>query len=760
MKIKSKILKLLKILISSFLLFIPYLEASVSTGSIEYLSKEIPDEIVINVNSKEYRSYLKSIVNAERDRIDKYRDNILQKYKRWRKGTIIIDNEKYKIQFRIQGELKDHLKFPTSTIAVKLTENNIGGITNFKLFLPETRRGEKEVFWTILLNKLNFPSPFTKIVDVTFNGVNYKALFQEQINNEFLERNNYKASPILKRHELWDLTFESKEFDKLDNFNKWYARWIVDNPSILKTKSEIIYTSNLIKEINFVNFDNFSKNYNFWRYINYKHAPHHLNYTLKFKYANHYYVSDPTINIDRYDLYFDHLYYIEKIFKDNFTGKINPIYYDGMPRLNILDYNNKNCTKVKNLKFTKTIAFLYENNSGLKLKNFHYCIIKDVLKKLNFNKDFFEDELEKNYKKTQQNFSHKIKVEKKIYDHLLKKQVLLMTEKSTRSFIENFNKLIQIFSFQYQENFYTCLIDLEFKVENCHQISIDLYKKFLAGKYKPFVLKNFNNYNLYNINLGSVEAQQSYFKKISQKTENILDKDKVYVVNLTTNALNEINFNLKSEAKILLTGDIKNVNLKFNNIDNKKTKNTFRNDKNLFTSCVTFYQANFIENVNISSNNFQCEDSINIVKSEGNIENIIINNSKFDGLDVDFSNINFNKILIKNSGNDCVDLSFGDYNINKFEAKNCGDKSLSVGEGSIVNLKSINSKNSLIGIASKDNSKLYLNDGYLDYTETCLALYQKKQEFGGGLIEYKNLRCLNYKKKFDIDKKSKLIEIN
>ena len=760
MKIKSKILKLLKILISSFLLFIPNLEGSISTGSFEYLSKEIPDEIVINVSSKEYRRYLKSIVNAERDRVDKYRDNILQKYKRWRKGTIIINNEKYKIQFRIQGEWKDHLKFPTSTIAVKLKEKNIGGITNFKLFLPETRMGEREVFWTILLNKLNFLSPFTKIVDVTFNGVNYKALFQEQINNEFLERNNYKASPILKRHELWDLTYESKEFEKLDDFNQWYANWIVDNPSILKTKSEIIYASNFIKEINFVNFQNFSKNYDYWRYINYKHAPHHLNYTLKFKYANHYYASDSMININRYDLYFDHLYYIEKIFKNNFTGKIYPIYYDGMPRLNIFDYSKKNCSKVKNLKFTKTISFLYENNTGLKLKNFHYCIINDALKNLNFNKDFFEDELEKNYKKTQQNFSHKIKIEKKIYNYLQNKQVRLVTEKSTRSFIENFNKIIQIFSFQYKENFYTCLVDLEFKVENCHQISIDLYKKFLSGKYKPFVLKNLNNFNLYNINLGSIEVQHTYLANKSPESQNILDQDKVYVVNLSNNSLKEINFNLKSEAKLLLTGDIKNVNLRFNNIDFKKKENIYRNDKNLFTSCVTFYKANFVENVNIISNDFQCEDSINIVNSEGYIENIFVNNSKFDGLDVDFSNIHFNKILIKNSGNDCVDLSFGDYSIKNLESKNCGDKSLSIGEGSILNLKSINSKNSLIGIASKDNSELYLDDGYFDDTETCIALYQKKQEFGGGLIEYKNLKCLNYKKKFEIDKKSKLIKKN
>ena len=760
MKKKLKILKLLKISIISFLFFIPHLEASISAKNFEHLSREIPDEIVINVNSNEYRKYLNSIVYAQRDRTDKYKNNILKKYKRWRKASLIIDNEKYKINFRIQGEWKDHLNFPNSTIAVKLKEKNIGGITDFKLFLPETRMAEKEVFWTILLNQLNFLSPYTKIVDVSLNGRNYKALFQEQINNEFLERNNFKATPILKEYEKWDLNSESEEYKKLDKFNKWHTSWIVDNPSILKTKSEITYSSNLIKELNFVNFKNFSKNYNLWRYVNYRHSPHHLNYTLKYKYANHYYSSSPTITIHNYDLYFDHLNYIEKIFKDNFTGKINPIYYDGMPRLNILDYNNKDCSKVKDLNFTKGVLSLYEKNSRLKMKNFHYCIIEDTLNNLNINKNFFEDDLEKQYKKTKQNFSHKLKIEKNIYNHLINEKVLLKTEKSARSFIENFNELIQIFSFQYEDNFYTCLINLNFEVKNCHLISIDLYKKFLSGKYKPFILKNFNNYNLYNYNLGLIETKLSPFVNILQTANNFLDEDKIYVVDLTNNSFKEIKFNLSGDAKLLITGDIKNVNLKFSYIDLKNTKNIYRNDKNLFTSCITFYNAKFIENVKIFSKDFKCEDSINIVKSEGKIENTIIENSKFDGLDVDFSKINFNKILITNSGNDCVDLSFGSYKINKLVTKYCGDKSLSVGEGSLLKLKSINSKNSLIGIASKDNSRVDLMDGVLDSTETCIASYQKKQQFGGGSIEYKNLKCINYRKEFDIDNQSKLIKIN
>ena len=91
MKKKLKILKLLKILIISFLFFIPHLEASISAKNFENLSREIPDEIVINVNSNEYRKYLKSIVYAQRDRTDKYKNNILKKYKRWRKASLIIE---------------------------------------------------------------------------------------------------------------------------------------------------------------------------------------------------------------------------------------------------------------------------------------------------------------------------------------------------------------------------------------------------------------------------------------------------------------------------------------------------------------------------------------------------------------------------------------------------------------------------------------------------------------------------------------------
>ena len=754
-----KILKLLKILISAFLIYIPSLEASIKSKNFEYLSKAIPNEIIINVDSKKYRKYLKYIINAERDRTDKYKNNILKKYKQWIKGNIIVNNEKYKIDFRIQGELKDHLNFPTSTISIKLKEKNIGGITNFKLFLPETRMGENEVFWTILLNQLNFLSPFTKIVDVSLNGRNYKALFQEEINSEFLEKNNFKATPIIKRYEKWDLKMEGEEFNKLDKFNAFRSDWIVDNPKILKTKSEITYSSSLIRELNFVNFKNFSKNYDFWRYINYRHAPHHMNHTLKFKYSKHFYSGNP-MRVDSYDIYFDHLNYIEKVFKDNFTGKINPIYYDGMPRLNIFNYNNKDCSKVRDFDFTKTVKFLYEVNSKHKMKNFHYCIIENTLENLKLGKALNGDEAEKNYLKTQEHFNFKLKMEKNIFNYLLDKEVTKMTEKNLRFYIENIDKLIQIFSFQHRDNYYTCLIDLNSDVKNCIQITTGLYIKFLSGKYKPFILKKHNNFNLYNYNLGLVEKEKSPFVYISNKANNTLNKDKIYIVDLTNNHLDKIEFNLSGEAKLLITGTIKNINLIFNNIELKTKKDIYRNDKNLFTSCITFYEAEFLENVNIASKNFECEDSINIVKSKGKIKNIHIENSKFDGLDVDFSNINFNNILVRNSGNDCVDLSFGNFFIDTLDLANCRDKSLSVGEGSILNLKSINSKNSLIGIASKDNSIVYLNDGYFINTDKCISVYQKKQEFGGGTIEYKNLQCLNYIEKFEVDKNSKLLKTN
>ena len=90
-----------------------------------------------------------------------------------------------------------------------------------------------------------------------------------------------------------------------------------------------------------------------------------------------------------------------------------------------------------------------------------------------------------------------------------------------------------------------------------------------------------------------------------------------------------------------------------------------------------------MSNTKIHASNFYCEDALNIIKSEGDIDNIEIKDSLFDAVDFDFSNLNISNIKIKKAGNDCLDLSFGNYQVERGEFIECNDKGVSLGEKSI-----------------------------------------------------------------------------
>ena len=93
---------------------------------------------------------------------------------------------------------------------------------------------------------------------------------------------------------------------------------------------------------------------------------------------------------------------------------------------------------------------------------------------------------------------------------------------------------------------------------------------------------------------------------------------------------------------------------------------------------------------------------------------------------------------------------------------NCGDKALSVGEGSVLDLKFLNASNSQMGIASKDSSIVNIDNLTINNVLTCVAAYKKKQEFNGGIITIKNsLNCDNFKEQQKVDKFSTInLKIN
>ena len=100
------------------------------------------------------------------------------------------------------GDWKDHLRLPLTSLKVKIQDDSYYGVTRFNLYLPHTRKGENEVFWSLLLSYLEFPTLYTRMVDVNFNGNRYRAIFQEDATKEFLERNYITETVILKKNDF------------------------------------------------------------------------------------------------------------------------------------------------------------------------------------------------------------------------------------------------------------------------------------------------------------------------------------------------------------------------------------------------------------------------------------------------------------------------------------------------------------------------------------------------------------------------------
>jgi len=141
---------------------------------------------------------------------------------------------------------------------------------------------------------------------------------------------------------------------------------------------------------------------------------------------------------------------------------------------------------------------------------------------------------------------------------------------------------------------------------------------------------------------------------------------------------------------------------------------------------------------NIKIQNSLADDGLNLRNSQIYIENSIFSDNSFDQVDIDYS-----QGVIKNnlfSGiysleGDGLDLSGSLVNVldNKFQKFQ--DKALSVGEKTIVCANGNSFKDSKIGIASKDASKVFLKDNeYFDVENISLAYIKKKMYQKPGVI--------------------------
>ena len=782
MSINNRLLKFLSILIIFFILFNTDLRAQcIKEFDFEKKNQIEKIKIVINKNRKWIKELSNRLVNrGQYNKKNKYEAKMIVDYV---SGKSCLHN----ITLRRHGDNVDHVNLinavPISSMRIKLNDGNLRNVTRFKLLLPNTRHSYNEIFVTTLLRHLDIISPQTFFIDVEMNGIKKKFLFQESLKKELLESFNKIEGPIMESKEDFDkgsvlqlARISNKEWVKNDPIkintsikaiNDLNILFLNNYPSTLKSGGNQLLKFNQSffnkEEVNVINtFDALLFGLG---------AMHSLNkLSRRFYYDPIYSEFIPIyydgmskiLSVIGYDL-FKNKFYNKKI-NNNFTERfkaINELHIDYRNDINRVNWErvanpsptNSAKSGAKNainllskIDKEKLLTELKANNfDEISLKKIH-LIIAEIRRRL----DILSSSVVNN---------DPVILNKSVYSTFSSNMGLDNNVKLI--FSKPYSKKDNLFYNQRIENFEICDYNLRDCIDkkNLESKEIDsiLEQDSLdKSSYHIYVGSNKNGYQD-----GSLQRSKSIFDKyelikLDDNFQMIINEFITFEINREDKLLKIKQINIKGRA-VIYKSNIDSWNIEMNNLDNKNMEIGNTNFENL-TGCLTIIDSNF-NNIEILANNLFCEDSVNFIRSSGNIRKININSSHSDAIDSDFSKIEFEKIFVNNAKNDCVDLSYGSYIIKEAFLKNCGDKAISIGEKSNVDIRFAEISNSNFGIVSKDESETFLEQGYFLNTKVCLSVYNKKQEFNGAVIRYKDINC-DSKKIFDVQNGSQIIKIN
>ena len=108
----------------------------------------------------------------------------------------------------------------------------------------------------------------------------------------------------------------------------------------------------------------------------------------------------------------------------------------------------------------------------------------------------------------------------------------------------------------------------------------------------------------------------------------------------------KINQKNKNDWVLFVGGNFKEWEILFNSktILNENYYQEERINENGLTGCLNFYDIE-VKNLTLVYENSKCEDALNIIRSEGILDKVVISNSISDGLDMDFSSLLINNII-------------------------------------------------------------------------------------------------------------------
>lgn len=152
------------------------------------------------------------------------------------------------------------------------------------------------------------------------------------------------------------------------------------------------------------------------------------------------------------------------------------------------------------------------------------------------------------------------------------------------------------------------------------------------------------------------------------------------------------------------------------------------------SGAVTYYESPVnISNCTFSANRIG-DDCLNIVRAEFQMDKTLFKDIRADAFDCDFCKGKVTNSSFLNIGNDAVDVSGTKITLNNILIDGVGDKGLSAGEDSEMIARDIKVSNAELAITSKDKSTLRLENGEILSCRIGISAFQKKAEFGPGIV--------------------------
>ena len=678
---------------------------------------------------------------------------ILKKFKKNFNGRVKIVYSfgecEYQAKIKQHGNDRDHINFSNGQIVqslkIKIKDGNIANIVRFILFLKETRYSENEVYSTLLLSELGFLSPRTKILTVNQNGVDVEMILQEEKVKEFLEYNSKKEGPIFRGDEK--LVYEHKEKFKLENISlssmknhEWAS---INNENLTVALSA--YNKLQLEYLNYADSIRFNKH----------PSIRSSNITINNSEKNKYFSS----NFSDFEFLLIALNathglrpHNRNLYWNSYEALFEPIYYDG---------NAKPLMSLEN-------GFINYLDAYFLKKKFNYQNINELIKSINLiSKNKFINKFS-----TLSNFSmeESTKYIEAANDQIIKNLLSIENmlnnftyENKDLDFKSSTDKKIKRYIDRYSNTFGDVDFLYPLKVQN-KKIEIKCINENVCAN-KNITLSNARHL-LSGDNINTVrsvllpnieEIDQNYFDITKLNNLSIIHSLDSNVILSGKNLI--LKQNKKNDWFLFLNQEISNLNIKFIGINSENSEKYSQYPHNLngliFTGCVNFVNSS-LKNLNFAMSNGVCEDTLNIVSSSGEINLLNVDAAFSDAVDLDFSNINIKNLVVKNAKNDCIDLSAGKYFIDNANLVFCGDKGVSAGEKSYVKLNNVIIKDSNIGIASKDSSVVDISKVDIDNSQTCVAAYNKKQEFLGAILNISKFNCKNFDIKINKDNSSRL----